>query len=118
LKQEFSVAFDLIKETTRDLQKEPGIARAQQAKKQLEQLRRDLKWLDEPKGKPAKADIEEIAIGDKVRVVSLNQIGVVEELPDAGKEGSQAIIVVRVGSLKLKVSGKSATSRRWQIRFW
>lgn len=104
LKQEFSVAFDLIKETTRDLQKEPGIARAQQAKKQLEQLRRDLKWLDEPKGKPAKADIEEIAIGDKVRVVSLNQIGVVEELPDAGKEGSQAIIVVRVGSLKLKVS--------------
>lgn len=104
LKQEFSVAFDLIKETTRDLQKEPGIARAQQAKKQLEELRKDLKWLDEPKVKTPQSDSEEIALGDKVRVLSLNQIGVVEEMPDSGKAGSQAIIVVRVGSLKLKVA--------------
>ncbi len=48
LKEEFAVAFDLIKETIRNLQKEPSIAGAQKAKEKMEQLKKELNWLDAP----------------------------------------------------------------------
>lgn len=103
LKEEFTVAFDLIKETIRNLQKEPSISGAQKAKEQMEQLRKELKWLDAPAGKSKDMEAQKLAVGDRVMVLSLNQRGVVEELPEAAEKNPRSIVVVRAGAVKLKV---------------
>jgi len=103
LNEEFSLAFDLIKDTIRNLQKEPSIAGAQKAKEKMEQLRKELKWLDAPIGKTQEMSQQKLAIGDRVMVLSLNQRGVVEELPEDPQKNPRGIVVVRAGSVKLKV---------------
>jgi DNA mismatch repair protein MutS2 len=103
LKDEFTAAFDLIKETIRNLQKEPSISGAQKAKEQMEQLRKELKWLDTPAGKAKDMDPQKLAVGDRVMVLSLNQRGVVEELPESVEKNPRGIVVVRAGAVKLKV---------------
>jgi DNA mismatch repair protein MutS2 len=103
LKEEFAVAFDLIKDTIRNLQKEPSIAGAQKAKEKMEQLRQELKWLDAPSGKAGNMEPQKLAIGDRVMVLSLNQRGVIEELPEAVEKNPRGIVVVRAGAVKLKV---------------
>lgn len=102
LKEEFTVAFELIKDTIRNLQKEPSISGAQKAKEKMEQLKRELNWLDSPAKKGEKAPVK-LSVGDRVSVVSLNQRGVIEELPEGVENNPRGIVVVRAGAVKLKV---------------
>ncbi len=103
LKEEFAVAFDLIKETIRNLQKEPSIAGAQKAKEKMEQLKKELNWLDAPGQKVSDKNALKFAVGDQVAVISLNQRGVIEEIPDGIENNPRGVVVVRAGSVKLKV---------------
>jgi DNA mismatch repair protein MutS2 len=103
LKEEFVVAFDLIKETIRNLQKEPSIAGAQKAKEKMEQLKKELNWLDSPGKKASAEGPGSFAVGDRVAVVSLNQRGVIEELPEGVENNPKGVVVVRAGAVKLKV---------------
>jgi DNA mismatch repair protein MutS2 len=103
LKEEFTVAFELIKDTIRNLQKEPSISGAQKAKEKMEQLKKELNWLDAPVKKGAEAAPVKFKVGDRVSVVSLNQKGVIEELPEGIESNPRGIVVVRAGAVKLKV---------------
>lgn len=103
LKEEFEVAFELIKDTIRNLQKEPSIAGAQKAREKMEQLKKELNWLDAPARKDLEKTPAALKVGDRVMVSSLNQRGVVEEIPENMKENPRGIVVVRAGAVKLKV---------------
>ena len=93
---EYDLAKKLINELTADLQKAPSLARAHEMKKQLETLRKDLDWLSPEEFETASHKISE---GQTVRVRSLNQLGLVESMP----EGEEKILV-RVGRIKVKVA--------------
>lgn len=103
LKEEFTVAFELIKDTIRNLQKEPSISGAQKAKEKMEQLKKELNWLDAPVKKGADMAPVKLSVGDRVSVLSLNQRGVIEELPENVENNPRGIVVVRAGAVKLKV---------------
>lgn len=103
LKEEFAVAFDLIKDTIRNLQKEPSISGAQKAKEKMEQLKKELNWLDAPVKRGAELAPVKLSVGDRVSVLSLNQRGVIVELPENVENNPKGIVVVRAGAVKLKV---------------
>ncbi|MGH9549602.1 MAG: Smr/MutS family protein, partial [Terriglobales bacterium] len=89
---------DYIKHLISDLQKQPSMTKAQKAQADLEKLRKELGWIDQPghnkSGAPAQ---EQIAVGRSVRVRSLGQTGTVEEIADDGR------VSVRAGAVKIKV---------------
>jgi DNA mismatch repair protein MutS2 len=68
----------------------------------MEQLKKELNWLDSPAKKGEKTAIK-LSVGDRVSVVSLNQRGVIEELPEGVENNPRGIVVVRAGAVKLKV---------------
>ena len=103
LKEEFAVALEVIKDTIRNLQREPSIAGAQKAKEKMEQLKKELNWLDAPAKKGAEKSPKKLAVGDRVSVVSLNQRGIIEELPEGIDNNPRGIVVVRAGAVRLKV---------------
>ncbi len=103
LKEEFGLAFELIKETIRNLQKEPSIAGAQKAREKMEQLKKELNWLDAPAAISSEKAAQKLVIGARVAVMSLNQRGVIEEIADGIENNPRAIVVVRAGAVKLKV---------------
>lgn len=94
---DYQRAKKIINELTANLQKTPSLARTQQAKEKLESIRKELDWLEPEE---YKAQQMELKPGLTVRVRSLGQIGVLEELPDDGGDSAQ----VRVGRLKVKVA--------------
>jgi DNA mismatch repair protein MutS2 len=96
LQEEFSQASKLVKSLISDLQKTPSIAKAQQIQQDLEVLKKELGWLEpaKPEGGPPA-----IAVGMAVKVLSLNQKGIIEALPEPGKSE----VSVRAGNVKIKV---------------
>lgn len=97
---EFDEAANQIKATIKDLQSQPSLAKAQKAKEELGRLRDELGWLD-PTEPPSKHVFKE---GDRVRVLSLNQQGVIESIPDTAAEEAQLPLTVRCGNMRIKVA--------------
>lgn len=94
---DYKAAKTLINELTANLQKSPSLARAQQAKQELDSIRKELNWLDENEYAQAQSTIQ---VGSTVRVRSLNQIGTVDALPE--HQGDK--VQVLVGRIKVKVA--------------
>jgi DNA mismatch repair protein MutS2 len=82
-----------------DLQKAPSIAKAQRLQKDLEVIRKDLGWL-EPQ--PVLEGVAALAVGQTVKVRSLNQKGIIEDLPE-DRTARDAQATVRAGAFKIKV---------------
>jgi DNA mismatch repair protein MutS2 len=91
---EYRRAKKFINELTANLQKTPSLPKAQQAKEKLEAIKKDLAWLDSEEY--ARLN-ENITPGQTVKVRSLAQVGVVEELTEPNSAQ------VRVGRIRIKV---------------
>lgn len=99
MESEFKTVKETLREMIAELQKQPTSARALRAQKDMEVLRGELKWLQPARvSRPA----VDLSVGQKVKVLSLNQIGTLEELPDNKQSGRNLPAVVRIGSLKVK----------------
>jgi len=105
MKEEFSIAKELISKITAELQKDPSSAKAQNARKELESLRRELGWLEE-KPSTAQGSSRSFQPGDRVKILSLNQQGTVEKLVREGEGEKDAQFEVRAGQLKFIISAK------------
>ncbi len=101
LESEYHQALSKIKALTKELQATPSLKNAQQAREKLALIRRDLGWLETKSPKRDSAP-EPITEGQQVKVLSLNQVGVVESILPA--EGSGANATVRVGHMRVKVN--------------
>lgn len=101
LQKEYGAARDLIKETVAALQKEPGLKKAEVARRQLEELRQELAW-DKPLKGQTKAKEELWTVGMKVRVQALNRLGEVQEVLKDSR-GKVEGLMVQMGVLKIKV---------------
>jgi DNA mismatch repair protein MutS2 len=103
LETEFQISKDYIRHLIAELQKEPGIAKAQRVQKDLDSLRKELGWIDKKTpGSAGAIDPQSLSAGQWVRVRSLNQRAVVQEtVPGQGKH--EALVVVRAGSMNIKV---------------
>ncbi len=99
---DYQNAKKAINELTAALQKTPSLARAQEAKEKLEQIKKELDWGSDAPGQK----INKVLAGQKVKVISLGQTGIVEAAPAENSEEVQ----VRVGRLKVKVSLKDLES--------
>ncbi|HMP50752.1 MAG TPA: Smr/MutS family protein [Candidatus Melainabacteria bacterium] len=88
---------------TRELQSQPSLKKTQAMKDKLAELKRELDWVEEsPPGiGPDKFDPASLSRGDRVRVLSLNQIGSVDEVVPIS--GDQHMVSVLVGTMKVKV---------------
>lgn len=97
IESEFKLGKDYIKHLIADLQKQPGMAKAQKAQQEIEKVRNELGW----------KSIEEdraptLEVGQNVKVLSLNQIGVVTEITtETAREPAQ--VTVKCGNLRIKV---------------
>ncbi|MBX9686935.1 MAG: endonuclease MutS2 [Candidatus Obscuribacterales bacterium] len=94
---DYQRAKKAINDLTAELQKSPSLARAQEARQRLESIKKDLSWLSPEE---LQAQQAEFSKGQTVRVRSLNQIGILEDLPESNSESAQ----VRIGQLKVKVA--------------
>jgi DNA mismatch repair protein MutS2 len=99
MQQELDEARQMVRSLIADLQKTPSISKAQRLQKDLEVIKKDLGWL-EPQVVPT--GVHALYVGQTVRVRSLNQKGVIEDLPE-DREASDAQATVRAGSFKIKV---------------
>jgi DNA mismatch repair protein MutS2 len=100
MESELEQANDLVRSMIADLQKAPSIAKAQQVQKDLKVIRQELGWLESGQYEEQQ---QRFQIGQTVRVRAFNQRVVIEELPEEGKTGSDALATVRSGSIKMKV---------------
>ena len=99
LQEEYKTAAELIRETVAGLQKEPSLKKAETARRELEALKKDLKW-DKPLVK-AQNKVSDLAVGQRVKHLILGRPGQVLEvfMNDKGViEGA----LVQVGTLKVK----------------
>ena len=97
---EFEQARELIRTMIADLQKSPSMPKAQQLQRDFEVLRKELGWLELPQPKSTE---QSFAVGQTVKVRSLNQKGTIEALPEEGKSGPDALASVRAGAMKIRV---------------
>jgi DNA mismatch repair protein MutS2 len=105
MESEFQISKEYIRHIIADLQKAPTIAKAQRVQKDLENLRKDLGWMElKAKDDPNKLDVSELKIGQMVRVKSLNQRGLIQSVAPSSANKEEALIVVRAGSMNLKVA--------------
>lgn len=100
MQQELEDARELVRSLIADLQKSPSIAKAQRLQKDMEEIKKDLGWLEPP---VVATGVHALAVGQRVRVRSLNQKGVIEDLPE-DREARDAQATVRVGSFKIKAA--------------
>jgi DNA mismatch repair protein MutS2 len=101
IEDEFKIARDSLREMIASLQRQPSSQRAQQAQKEIDILRKELKWIEpvvQAQAGPAK-----LTVGQSVRVLSLNQIGTVESLPEDEQKSGDAVATVRAGAMRIKV---------------
>lgn len=97
IESEFKLGKDYIKHLIADLQKQPSITKAQKAQQEMEKVRNELGWKS-----LAEDRTPTLAIGQNVKVLSLNQIGVVTEIvAETAKEAAQ--VTVKCGNLRIKV---------------
>jgi DNA mismatch repair protein MutS2 len=102
LNDEFQTSKEYVRHLIADLQKEPGIAKAQKVQKELDSLRKELGWLDKASTQ-TNGSKPRFSSGQLVKVRSLNQRGVLVSIADKKNDGSDAIATVKAGSLNLKV---------------
>ncbi len=116
LESEFQTTRDYLRHLIADLQKSPSIAKAQRVQKELESLRKELGWMDvsfagggvdKQAGQHKermKIDPKTLAAGQPVRIRSLNQRGIVQELvAKSSKDSDEMLVLVQVGSIKIKL---------------
>jgi DNA mismatch repair protein MutS2 len=103
MESEFQTAKALIKQLTAELQKKPGLAKAQSAQSQLETLKKDLDWL-KPSPVPSADPSQFVSPGKPVFIKSLNQWGIVDQLPADFANHNDPVVLLHVGSVKIKVS--------------
>ncbi|MBX9694442.1 MAG: endonuclease MutS2, partial [Cyanobacteria bacterium] len=100
IESQFNDARQKIQELTREMQREPSLRKASLAAERLKKLREELGWSQ----KRANRDkVEQIKVGDRVRVMSLNQLGTVEDMPQS-ELSSNKLVSVLCGIMKVKVS--------------
>lgn len=102
LNDEFQTSKEYVRHLIADLQKEPGIAKAQKVQKELDLLRKELGWLDEAKivGDNSRP---RFSPGQEVKVRSLNQRGTLVSIAAKKSDSGDSIAIVKAGSLSLKV---------------
>lgn len=96
LEEELREAQDTIRQLIKDLQSQPSSQKAQQAQKKIEEIRQALHWTD----KAPETSTGEVKVGQRVKVKSLNQTGIVTEIP----ESSSGQVTVKVGNFPVKVA--------------
>lgn len=99
LEEDLHLAQETIRSTIKDLQSKPSSQKAQQAQKEMSEIRQALHWADNETGKSLPGDIK---VGQRVKVTSLNQTGIVLEIPSSIEATSQA--TVKVGNFPVKVA--------------
>lgn len=101
LKNHFETALKEIKNLTKALQATPSLKNAQEAREKIESIKNDLGWMKAPAQKSSRQPDanNEISEGQQVKVLSLNQVGIVESLVD----GDKAVATVRLGNMRVKV---------------
>ncbi len=99
--EEFKLSFDYIKHVISDLQKQPSLAKAQKAQVDLENLKKELGWANRAKERTSQPS-DAFRVGQTVRVRSLRQTAVVEEI-SGDERDRKRLAVVRAGNLKIKV---------------
>jgi DNA mismatch repair protein MutS2 len=99
LEQEFKHVREQLRSLIATLQKEPSMKAAQQAQIQMAKIKEELKWTSPKKSAP----VAKITIGQQVRVKSLNQIAIVEAIPEDENILPGTAISVRAGNMKIKV---------------
>jgi DNA mismatch repair protein MutS2 len=102
LNDEFQTSKEYVRHLIAELQKEPGIAKAQKVQKELDSLRKELGWLDKA-NTSAGASKPRFTPGQSVKISSLNQRGILVSIAEKKSDGSEAIATVKAGSLNLKV---------------
>lgn len=103
LDSDYRNAVGQIKGLIKELQASPSLKHAQEAKEKLEAIKKDLGWLEPVKQRDgSSAKQAPITEGQEVKVVSLNQFGVVESLAEG--DGAHGQATVRLGSMRVKVS--------------
>lgn len=100
--EEFDAAKGLIRQITAELQKQPGLAKAQAAQVDLERTKQELGWTNLP-SQTERQPKALVQVGKKVIVKSLNQLAVIEHLPNGFASQDDPIVQVRVGTIKLHV---------------
>jgi DNA mismatch repair protein MutS2 len=103
--QDYQLGRDYIKHLIADLQKNPSISKAQKAQQDLDRVKHELGWADgsssKADGQPARAP--RIVLGETVKVLSLNQRGIVSDVPADAGTNPAALISVRCGAMKVRV---------------
>lgn len=101
MESEFKQAREQLRKLISDLQRQPSLQKAEKFKTEMEEVRKELNWLDEPKGISSP---EKLKIGAVVNITSLNRQATVEQLPSDYLENPKAQATVLAGSLRMKVA--------------
>ncbi|MBY0356615.1 MAG: endonuclease MutS2 [Candidatus Obscuribacterales bacterium] len=99
LSEELRLAKKNVAELTAQLQKEPTLAKAQETRQKLDQLKEELGWLKPEESSESAVNWQK---GQSVRIKSLNRTGIIDEIHRSAASGKQA--TVAAGSMKIKVS--------------
>ncbi|HEY9677035.1 MAG TPA: endonuclease MutS2 [Drouetiella sp.] len=99
LESEYKTGREYIKHLIADLQKQPSISKAQKAQTDMERVRDELGWKSVEDAKKA----PELAVGQTVRVRSLNQNGLVLEIAPESAKDPVSMVTVQCGRLRIKV---------------
>jgi len=102
MEEEFKLSREYIRHLIADLQKQPSLSKAQKAQEDIEKLKKELGWTDGAGKTLPAAHGPNIRVGQTVRVRSLGQIGIVEDIPPLNDERTGPVSV-RAGSVKIKV---------------
>jgi len=100
MEEELRKASETIRSTVSNLQRQPDLARAQKAREEIEHLRKQLDWLAATT-EPTIAG--GIAVGQHVRIKSLNQTGIVEEVSTHAGEKEKTEVLVKAGNLRIRL---------------
>jgi DNA mismatch repair protein MutS2 len=101
MESEFKQAREQLRKLISDLQKQPSLQKAEKFKTEMEEVRKDLNWLAEPKEATSP---DKLTIGALVNITSLNRQARVEQLPPDYLENPKGQATVQAGSLRLKVA--------------
>lgn len=107
LKVDFEKTKARIKSLTKELQKKPSLRKVQSAKDRLDEIQKDVKWLqgsnDSKEKEKTEITAENASVGQSVKVKSLGMIGIIEEISGKSKSDSTFTATVKCGQVKVKV---------------
>jgi DNA mismatch repair protein MutS2 len=102
IESQFQLASQEIKEMIAQLQKSPDMKKAQESQKKVDGIFKDLGWHEQSNSMKTE-DFENLHVGQNVKVLSLNQIAIIEDLPAKKDISKQNMALVRTGNIKIKV---------------